>query len=73
MALAQYTSGAEDTHSVIDPQDGARLIRAFVKIRDPMTRQKIIDMVEEAAEAGLAGPQLPRERVSLTVCENFSV
>jgi hypothetical protein len=33
----------------VDPQDDARLVRAFVNIKDPAIRQKIIDMVEEAA------------------------
>jgi predicted oxidoreductase len=40
--------------AIASPQDGVRLIRAFVRIKDAALRQKIIDMVEEAAEVGQA-------------------
>jgi hypothetical protein len=55
MAFAQLSSATE---SLSAPADGARLIRAFVAIKDAAVRQKIIDMVEEAAEAGLQVPTI---------------
>jgi hypothetical protein len=58
MAWAQFKSAAEH-ESFASPQDGVRLIRAFVRIKDAALRQKIIDMVEEAAETDLAAPTAP--------------
>lgn len=42
--LARFTPAA--------PEEGARLIRAFVKIPDPAVRQTIIDWVCEQAKCG---------------------
>lgn len=34
-----------------DPQQGARLVRAFLRIADPRTRLAIVDMVEKMGSA----------------------
>ena len=35
-----------------DPQEGARLVRAFLRIADPGVRSAIIQMVEKMGSAG---------------------
>ena len=34
-----------------DPKQGARLVRAFLRITDPMLRVAIVEMVEKAGSA----------------------
>jgi hypothetical protein len=34
-----------------DPKQGARLVRAFLQITDPMVRMAIVEMVEKAGSA----------------------
>jgi hypothetical protein len=34
-----------------DPKQGARLVRAFLQITDPMLRMAIVEMVEKAGSA----------------------
>jgi hypothetical protein len=38
-----------------DPQEGARLVRAFLRIADPRLRSAIVDMVENMGCAPLGG------------------
>jgi len=37
--------------SINDPQQGARLVRAFLRIADPRIRLAIVQMVEKAGSA----------------------
>jgi len=37
-----------------DPQQGARLVRAFLRITDPMLRLAIVQMVEKAGSPPVA-------------------
>jgi hypothetical protein len=47
-------AGEKQVLGAADPTEGVRLIRAFLKISDPLVRQKIIDMVEQGAIRFLA-------------------
>jgi hypothetical protein len=40
--------GLSQTH---DPHEGARLVRAFLRIADPKVRSAIVDMVEKMGSA----------------------
>jgi hypothetical protein len=46
--IAAYSAGLSQTN---DPQQGARLVRAFVRIADPKVRMAIVDMVEKMESA----------------------
>jgi hypothetical protein len=56
MSSAHFDSGTEnksppdrERRSAIDPREGARLIRAFIRIKNQAIREEIIHMVEETA------------------------
>jgi hypothetical protein len=58
MSSAHLESGTEnksspvrEIRSAIDPQEGTRLIRAFIRIKNQAIRDEIIHMVEKTAEA----------------------
>jgi hypothetical protein len=58
MSSAHFESGPENksppdqgSGSGIDPREGARLIRAFIRIKNQAIREEIIHMVEETAAA----------------------
>ena len=58
MSSARFESGIEnksprEIRCAIDPQERARLIRAFTRIKDQAIRAEIIQMVAETAEADL--------------------
>jgi hypothetical protein len=52
-------SSAIDLPQINDPKQGARLVRAFLRIADPMTRLAIVQMVENVGCA-------PAERVGIS-------
>ena len=49
------SSALEMSHSQTnDPQQGARLVRAFLRITDPRVRLAIVQMVEKVGSAAAA-------------------
>ena len=52
-------SSAIDLPQIDDPKQGARLVRAFLRITDPMMRLAIVQMVENVGHA-------PAERVGIS-------
>ncbi len=52
-------AGAMSAFRTLDPQEGARLIRAFVQITDASVRHQIVGMVERVARQNASPGQAP--------------
>ena len=54
-AATDFSQAAEPAFSLPDPEEGLRLMRAFLRIRDAARRQTIVEFVANMARLDEAG------------------